>query len=271
MHKYLYSLTLLFLFCSHCLANQQVYQLTIPSSLTGNEGKNHFVESLLKHIFAAQGYKLALSYSDIPSNKVRTAKLLSQNNTIDLFWANARTDVTQQLSAIKIPIYNGYIGYRLLLINSNSISTLAKVSSLSQLATFTAVQKKDWLDYQILVANGLKVEGNLTFKAMFRATEQGLVDYFPRSILEIDRELIKFGSAKLAIEPSLLIVYPTASYFYVNKDNKKLAHIVNNGFNTILENGKYQRLFEQTFGEIINKHQLSDRQIIKLKNPFFSK
>lgn len=256
---------------SQPLAAQQSYTLTIPASLNGDKGKNQYVEVLLEQIFSSQGFKLNILYSNIPSNKVRTAKLLSQSKAIDLFWANARTDITQQLHAIKQPIYNGYIGYRLLLISDKKLVDLSKVTTVQQLSAYTAVQKKDWLDYEILINNGLKVNGNLSFTAMFKAVEQGLADYFPRSIIEIDRELVRFGSSQLEIEPNLIIKYPSASYFYVNKQNKELADIVQRGFQTIIENGVFEKHFNEYFGKIIREHNLNDRQVIELENPFFLK
>ena len=251
------------------LAAQQSMTLTIPAPVNGDKGKNQYVETLLNHIFHAQGFDLTIRYSNIPSNKVRTAKLLGQNKAIDLFWANARTDVTQHLHAIKQPIYGGYIGYRLLLISKKSLADFAKITTVEQLSTYTAAQKKDWLDYEILTSNGLNVNGNLPFAAMFKAVEQGLADYFPRSILEIDRELVTFGSAQLAIAPKLYIKYPSASYFYVNEHNKKLENIVQRGFQAIIDNGVYQQHFNEYFGDSIRQHKLADKQVIELKNPFF--
>jgi len=271
MTKYLYYCVLMLLLWPQSLAAQSAYTLTIPTSLNGDEGKNRYVESLLEQIFSTQGFKLDIHYSNIPSNKVRTAKLLSQNKNIDLFWANARTDITQQLQAIKHPIYGGYIGYRLLLVSDKNLVDLSKVTTVQQLSAYTAVQKKDWLDYEILINNGLKVNGNLSFAAMFKAVEQGLADYFPRSILEIDRELVWFNSSQLKIEPNLIIIYPSASYFYVNNENKKLAEIVQLGFQAIIENGIFEKHFNEYFGKTIREHNLNDRQIIELANPFFLK
>ncbi len=271
MTKYLYYCVLMLLLWTQSLAAKPSYTLTVPTPLNGDEGKNQYVEALLEQIFSAQGFKLNILYSNIPSNKVRTAKLLSQSKVIDLFWANARTDITKQLHAIKQPIYGGYIGYRLFLVSDKKLVDLSKVTTAQQLSAYTAVQKRDWLDYKILINNGLKVDGDLSFNAMFKAVEQGLADYFPRSILEIDRELVRFGSYQLKIEPNLIIKYPSASYFYVNKQNKKLADIVQRGFQTIIENGVYEKHFNEYFGKTIRDHNLNNRKVIELENPFFLK
>lgn len=271
MIKYFYSCVLILLLWSQHLAAQQPITLTIPTSANGDKGVNQYVETLLNHIFDAQGYSLTIIHNNIPSNKVRTAKLIGQNKSIDLFWANAKTDINPELHAIKYPIYHGHIGYRLLLVSKKDFVDFSKITTVEQLAKYAAVQKKDWLDYEILVSNGLKVNGNLSFTAMFKTVEQGLADYFPRSILEIERELATFGSEKLKIEPNLLIKYPSASYFYVNKQNTKLAKIIQRGFQAIIDNGVYDKHFNDYFGETIRRQKLADRQVIELDNPFFLK
>jgi len=270
MIKYFYYGVFLLAIHSQHLVAQQLYTLIIPAPLNGVMGKNEYVEKLLKHIFYAQDYELKIVYSSIPSNKIRTAKLLSENRKVDLFWANARSDASQKLQVIKNPIYKGYIGFRLLLINKNNLVEFSKVTSVEQLANYTAVQKKDWLDYNILLSNGLDIEADMTFPAMFKAVEQELADYFPRSVLEIERELVEFGSTNLTVEPNLLIRYPTASYFYINKQDKDLIDIIQNGFDKIINNGVFDNHFDSYFGRTIHKHQLGKRLVLELNNPYFS-
>jgi len=259
---------LLLLISPFAMAEQQSYHVNLPASSNGEQGKNLYVEKLLQHIFSEQGYSLTIHYAKIPSNKIRTAKLLSQNKEIDLFWANYRTNTSPQLTLIKYPLYSGYIGYRLLLINKKKHNQFSQIKSLAQLALFTGVQKKDWLDYNILVKNGLNIEGNLTFPSMFKAIEQELADYFPRSILEIDRELAQFGSPLLSVAPNIMLQYPSASYFYVNKKNLKLTAILQQGFKKIIKNGIFKKNFDEFFGESIKRHKLNEKQIIKLTNPY---
>ncbi len=259
---------LLLLISPFAMAEEQSYHVNLPASSNGEQGKNQYVEKLLQHIFSAQGYSLTIHYAKLPSNKIRTAKLLSQNKEIDLFWANYRTNTSPQLTLIKYPLYSGYIGYRLLLINKKKHNQFSQIKSLAQLALFTGVQKKDWLDYNILVKNGLNIEGNLTFPSMFKAIEQELADYFPRSILEIDRELAQFGSPLLSVAPNIMLQYPSASYFYVNKENQKLTAILQQGFKKIVKNGIFKKNFDEFFGESIKRHKLNEKQIIKLTNPY---
>ncbi|MCO4798989.1 MAG: hypothetical protein KC484_07225 [Colwelliaceae bacterium] len=270
MVKYFLSFVVILFLCPYVVAQQQ-YSLTIPAPVNGVKGKNLYVESLLKKIFISQGYKLNIIYNPIPSNKFRTAKKLSDNENIDILWANNRTDMSQQLHAIKQPIYKGFIGFRLVIVHQKNLNLFANVNTVKNLSNFTAVQKKDWLDYEILSSNGLKVEGNMAFTAMFKAIEHQLVDYFPRSILEIDREITEFGSHLITVEPNILIKYPSLSYFYINKKNKELTNIIEKGFQAIIKNGVFEQNFQHFFGDLVKKHKLKQRQVIQLKNPYYKK
>lgn len=245
------------------------YSLVIPAPLDGGKGKNPYIETLLTDIFKAQGYTLDIQYSKQPTNKIRAAKLVSQNQQMDLLWAIATKDKEQQLRSIRFPIYRGYIGWRVLLTKRGHGERFAEIKTIKQLQNFIGVQKYDWLDYKILQSNGLNIVTDMAFSAMFKAVETGLVDYFPRSVLEVEKELSQFGQGKLAIEEKLLIHYPSASYFYVSKDNQSLAKILDSGFEQIIKNGTYQAHFQQHFGSTIKHLKLSERQVIQLNNPYF--
>ena len=82
---------------------------------------------------------------------------------------------------------------------------------------------------KILAHNELIVRPLASYEAMFSVTEKGLVDYFPRSFIEVGPELALPNNGDLTIIPNLFISYPAAFYFFVSKEKPKLASAIEEG------------------------------------------
>ena len=106
---------------------------------------------------------------------------------------------------------------------------LAKIKSLQDLHALTAGQGHDWPDTEILRANNLKVNTTSSYHNLFPMMSAGRFNYFPRSILEIWDEVAMPGSQDAVVDESLLIYYPVAVYFFVNKNDKALAQVLEKG------------------------------------------
>ena len=98
--------------------------------------------------------------------------------------------------------------------------------------------------------------------------ESNRFDYFPRSILEVRWEYEKHKDRNIMIEPYQLIHYPTAYFFFVNKNNTKLANDISVGLEKAFKDGSFERIFNQYFGSEIKKVQQEKRNVFTLNNPF---
>lgn len=268
--KYFLIILCVYMTFSHvCHANSTTIDVVIPGPLDGKKVRNPFVEELLSLAFEKCQLNLNLIYYKHRYTQGRALKELSLGGDIDLNWSTTSFEREALLRPIKIPLYNGLIGWRVLLIRQVDAERFAEVKSLEDLKSFIAVQRFDWTDYDILKANGLPVEGNLGFVQHSRAVVSGLADYFPRSVLEVGNEINQERNQELIIEPTLLLKYPAAYYFFVNKDNEELAQLIEHGLNLAIQDGSYMELFNRHFGEHIKALNLPNRTIIRLKNPLF--
>ena len=111
----------------------------------------------------------------------------------------------------------------------------------------------------------------LIYQGLFKMLILNRFDYFPRSILEIWEEYEIHKNSDIIIEPSILIQYKTASYFFVNKENKKLAHDLKKGMEKIIQNGEFDKLFYEYYRDFIANGNISNRKIFTLKNPQLTK
>ncbi|QOL24648.1 transporter substrate-binding domain-containing protein [Thalassotalea sp. LPB0316] len=244
-------------------------ELVIPGPLDGNAVRNPFIEDLLKLVFKQEGYNLSLVYFKRQYTQGRALRELEHGSDIDLNWSTTSIEREQHLRAIRFPLYRGLIGWRVALIRQGDDEQFARVTTLDDLKQYLAVQRFDWTDFDVFKENDLPIEGNFTFATMSKAVRTGLVDYFPRSVLEIGNEIKHPRNNELAIEQTLLFKYPAAYYFFVNKKDEALAQTVESGLIKAFKNGSYQILFNRHFGESLALLNLDSRKIIHLTNSTF--
>jgi ABC-type amino acid transport substrate-binding protein len=202
------------------------------------------------------------------ANQERNLKLIEQGE-LDIYWSAASISREQALLAIKIPIYKGLFGYRLMLVKAENKNLLAGVRTIKDLKKFTIGQGVGWPDVEIYQHNRIKVDTTNEYANLFNMLALGRFDLFPRAVVEIWDEVELFKTLNLAVEENVLVHYPYAIYFYVKKDAQQLASIIETGFRRIIEEGEYDALFMQYHSNVIDKMNTQARVVIELDNPNF--
>jgi hypothetical protein len=222
---------------------------------------------LLKLALDASGVRCELSASkDLMVQSRALKELEAPQDHLHIAWSMTSVQREQSLLPVRIPIFKGLYGWRLLLIKQGQQGAWKDVTGLDSLKRFALVQGHDWPDTEILRANGLTVTTGTSFAALFKMLDVGRAQGFPRSVLEVGWE--QEGQKQLfAIEPSLVLHYPTAVYFFVRPGDQRLAGLVELGLNRLLANGGFDRLFDTYHSESINKAGLHMRRLIELRNP----
>jgi hypothetical protein len=201
-------------------------------------------------------------------------KLLSVNKgELDVIWAMTSEQKEQDMLPIMIPIFKGLIGYRIMVIQDTKQQQLTHVLSTLQIKNMVAIQGIDWTDTDILRANGFKVETSDWYSSLYKGVSKGYYDYFPRSILEPWVEMRRYRFKNLTVEKLHLLYYPTAMYFFVQKDNKSLAQRLEFGLTQAIDDGSFDGLLYNfpAHQEALSKVKLNTRFVHKLSNPFLPK
>lgn len=188
---------------------------------------------------------------------------------LDLIWTVTSQQRENDARPIRIPLLKGLIGYRVLVVKQGQSETYQQITSIPQLAKYTAVQGHDWPDTVILQHAGLKVEKIVWHKSMYKLVSSGIADYFPRSLLEVFEELEKSHVKGVEINPHHIIVYPSAMYFFVSKANEGLANRVRLGLNMAIEDGSFDALFYNFSGhkKAFSSFPLQQATKFKISNP----
>lgn len=211
-------------------------------------------------------YELRENEESLPQGRA-LIEMLRPNPPVDVFWAVTTPERQAALLPIRAPIERGLIGWRVALVRKASEDRMREVRTLAQLSALQAGQKHDWPDVAILRANGLPVQTSTQYESLFGMLALGRVDYCPRSILEIRAELDAHASLGLAIEPHLVLHYPSALYFFVAPQRVELAQDIHQGLERAQSDGSFEKLFQAHFRDTIDTLRLAERRIFELRNP----
>lgn len=245
-----------------------VWNITYPRSLSANDQRNLYPLKVLELALDATGVRYTLTPSDKILLQAKSIRQLKENRDINVIWTMTSIQREKDLLPIRIPITKGLIGWRVLLIRESDGERFSVVRSLRELRSLHPVQGLSWPDTKILQSNGFNVETVVDFLDAISAIQSGTGDFLPRSIPEVLPELRGLPTdSDIVLEPNLLLHYPAAHYFFVNKANKTLANLIENGLRITIENGDFERLFEAHFEDIIPRLNIENRQMFRLSNP----
>lgn len=234
----------------------------------GNKRVDYFTEllELALSYTPNKNYKLGFYNQDIP--KLRAFSMIAQSKGIDLIAAGSNMAREEVLMPIRIPLLKGLFGWRIPLIHKDDQALFSSPNSIEKFRDFSAGQMLNWSDTAVLESNGVTVVKGANYQGLFQMLATKRFDYFPRSILEIDEELLCNSHLPLVKDKNILIHYPTAYYYYVAKDNLELADDLKHGLEQAISDGRFNQLFSRYYGEEVEQVRSEKRNIIQLANPF---
>ena len=241
----------------------------LPRHISMPDPQLAYVRRIVELALSRGSNRLAIHPVDLDMTQGRTlVELAAGHAPIDLMWT--MTDIQRESSGllpVRIPIDRGLLGWRLLLVRKGELAQWQRVRTLKDLGQRMAGQGHDWPDTAILRANGLQVGTSSGYDALFRMLAAGRIDYFPRSILEIDAEMAGGRFPELAIAPGLMLHYPAAAYLFVSPTRPDLAAELKTGLEAAIADGSFQRLHREQYGAVIKAHPIAPDRVIKLSNP----
>lgn len=205
-------------------------------------------------------------------NNCSEARLLREVEAgrVDIMWAGADKERDKRLRAIRIPVLKGLLGHRVFIIRKEDQQKFRQIRSLNELKTMHAGQGAFWGDTPVLKNAGLPVTTSVKYSTLFPMLDNRRFDYFPRAVHEPWVEIDAHPSLDLTVDNNVLLVYPFAMHFYVNKSDQKLYDAIQQGFETAIADGSFDRLFfnHSMIRDIQKKAQLSQRRVFHIDNPF---
>lgn len=221
--------------------------------------------------------KLVLSKTDLQatvrmhSEELPQSRLVDEikSGNIDLMWAGVDPNLESALKPIRIPLLKGLLGHRIFIIKKENQARFNNIKTLADLKQLNAGQGTQWGDTQILKNGGVPVITTLKYPNLFYMLEGDRFDYFPRAIHEPWSEVAERPELNLTVEKNIMLVYPFAMYFFVNKDNQALHDKLVQGFEMAIADGSFDELFfnNQLIKDALSKTNIKHRRVIKIANP----
>lgn len=234
--------------------------------VTEDNRDDYTLELLRLALVKAGGTKVLVPIeSNFPQS--RGLQELESGNLIDIDWSITSKERESRLLPIRISLDKGLFGWRIPLVRQGNEELFQHVKTLKDLKRFSAGQGFDWPDTTIMRKAGLKVEGGWEYSNLLKMLGANRFDYFPRSVIDIEHESNEYVQHGLVVEPHLVLRYPTTFYFFVNKKNKALASYIQSGLEAALKDGSLDQLFYKYYGNVIERLNLINRQVIDIENP----
>lgn len=230
--------------------------------------KQSYPLQLLALALEQTGVRYELKPTTKSLSEKRARELLRANREIHVIWRSTTRDLEDELLPIRIPIYKGLMGLRVLLLDGENTSLLKPIQQLTELRRFIPVQGYNWPDTKVLQANGFEVTTAANLRQMYSILSGGGANFSPRSIIDVWDEVSSpaFPSS-LKVEPHLALYYPSATYFFVHRKNLILANLLRSGLEQALAKGVFDHLFLSVHKELMESANIDGRTLFELENP----
>ncbi len=208
-----------------------------------------------------------LAPSRLKMNEQRYLAELKNGERINVAWSSTSVEKETEFRPLRIPLRKGLLGYRIALIAKDGQAKIDQVHTLDDLKTLTMGQGRGWGDVQLYKSNGIRVV-ETEYANLFKMTNEGRVDMFPRGIGEVFAEFDNHGkdNPNLAIEKNLLIYYPWPYYFFFNTRDAALQHRIDIGIHKMMQDGSFDAIFKKFNAKAIAQADFKKRRVIRMAN-----
>lgn len=177
----------------------------------------------------------------------RIMRSVNQDGLVNVAYMGTSKEFEKRLRPIRIPVFRGLIGYRILMIRKADQTAFSAVTRFEDVTNFSIGLGIKWSDVEIMEKAGLKIV-QVPYGSLFKALQAGRFDAISRAAYEIEPELriVRKNYPDLAAEQSLILAFRQASFFFVAKKNKRLAEAIETGLLNAYEDGSFMALFNSS-------------------------
>lgn len=186
-------------------------------------------------------------------------------------WRGVLVDPSRVIQ-IDAPVFQGILGLRSLIVAGSADKAFGSIASLQEVRQLAAGMETNWVDFDILQANNIRVVGSENYMALFAMLDKGRSDYLPLSILEADVALegVPQYRSRLSVNRDLYLYYPLPFYLFVNSEQPQLAERLKIGLSRAASDGTIERLFQTHFGYVEDTMKAGTQKLVMLTNPLVS-
>lgn len=224
--------------------------------------------NLLKEALRRSGKPYQVEQMSTQMNQKRNAEE-ALAGTVDVFWSMTSKELEKTMLPVRIPLFKGLLGNRLLIIRKSDEAKFANVKTLADFKQLTAGQNRYWPDASILEANGVPLVTSYQYTNLYPMLEGGRFDYLALGAQEIGDELASHPDPALKIDSHILLQYRSPAYFFVSPKRPELAEAILAGLEHMISDGSFDEMFnrELKIEQLYRDAQFERRVIIRLDTP----
>lgn len=262
---------ILFLSATSAQGNEMMYYKMWVNA----DGRQEYEIDLFKlamELTAAEYPPYVLTQYNLSMGSLRGRREVALGNKVNFYVAPPRMpgdDLYQEVRSISIPIMQGLLGYRKLIVGVDKAAAFSNIKSLEELRKFKVGQGRGWPDAIVYKHAGFSIDDSAQFQDLFQMLDQGRFDFLPLGIMEADKALQKLGKGNknLTILDSIYIYYPLPAVFQVRGEEKLLIERLTKGLERAQTSGAMSALFQKHYSSALSILAKEDYQLIVLDNP----
>ncbi|EWH08810.1 50S ribosomal protein L15 [Catenovulum agarivorans DS-2] len=231
--------------CLLIAAKAFAFDLKVPKP--SDPAHNHKIALLKLVVQHAPEHNINLV--EIPTGNRRYQISLIDTGDLDLMWAPKNNELEQQMRAVQVALDQDVLGVTGLIVRKSDVGRFSALSNINQLKSLKAGVQKASVTRRILEAHNFTAVSTLrgSFAHML---DGGRFDYYLTPIFKaqtvVDRWAAQENIEDVMVHPDVLIKLPLTSYFYVRKDNQRLASIITDALHNAIESGDFEALLKQS-------------------------
>ncbi|NVD06729.1 hypothetical protein FCU94_07360 [Vibrio sp. JPW-9-11-11] len=239
--------------------------LTLASQV---DNGHQYYHELLYEALTRDGYDVNII---VPSDHIpqkRVVKMV-ESDQLSLTWLLATPERDQSYASVDVPLTNGLIGKRLLLIPSDLQEKFDSIDSLDALreSNLVAGLGISWFDVDVWQFNALPVfQADGEWRSLYwKLSASGPINYFPRGLNEIGLEAAQ--NPHLSIEKRLMLVYNRDFKFYLSPQMAHYKPKLEHALLRAKQEGLIDQLVDKYWGSSFKQLQPEQRTVIYLELP----
>jgi hypothetical protein len=205
----------------------------------------------------------------LASTRTTDHRLLArmQKGEIDVLWSTINPDIEKYLLPVRVSLLKDLTSYRILMIRRGDQARFSAINNLDDLRQLRGGMHPQWSDAAIMAHNDLPLVYGTEYTQLFFMLTAGRFDYFSRGLAQVSIEPRRFPDLPLAIEEEFILHYPNDYYFFVRKEDFKLAERITEGLKLAQDDGSFDELFNSfpRYRWGMEQLQLNNRRMIHLK------
>lgn len=226
---------------------------------------------LLQHVLDLTANEYGAAHLEAHLDETSIDEFSLMKRDVDVLFLPTSRNREARFIAVKIPLLQGMLGFRLLLAKPETNRKLSQIERVeafrNRLIGGAGIY---WEDLKILNHNKLLTKVTQHYDQLYPMLETNSIDYLSLGGNEIfvELELKSKRYPNLEINSDVAFYYPFPMYYFVHLSKPELAQRIEVGLHKALSDGSFRQIFNKYYLEAIQHiKELKIQKVFYLENP----